>query len=75
LRERVALGRFNELLRKREVGAQLALTIDFDARGVRQRLPLGLRRLRARDALAQRLPRCRFLFASDFHTLSFSDAM
>ena len=51
------------------------MTIDFDARRVRQRLPLGLRRLGARDALPERLPRCRFLFASDFHTLSFSDAM
>src|ERR1700756_3918318 len=56
-----------ELLRQRQVGAQLALAVDLDARGMRQRLPLGLGRRLARDALAQRSPRYRVGFARDFH--------
>ena len=64
-----------ELLRKRQVGAQLALTVDFDARGMGQRLPLRLGRRLARDALAKGLPGCGFRFACDFHTLSLKDAM
>ena len=54
-------------LRKRQVGAQLALTIDFDARGMGQRLPLRRRRRLARDALPEGLPWCRFGFSGDFH--------
>ena len=77
LRRRVArrLGSLLRSLRKRQVGAQLTLTIHFDGRGVSQRLPLRLRRLRTHDAFAERLPRGGILFACDFHMLSFSDAM
>ena len=69
------MGRREGLLRKRQVGAQLALTVDLDARGMGQRLPLRLGRLRTRDAFAKRLPGGGIRFASDFHMLSLKDAM
>ena len=61
------MGALAKLLRERQVGAQLTLAVDFDARGMRQRLPFGLRRRLARDAFPEGLPGCGFRFSSDFH--------